>query len=324
MTGTRPWRTSSKRGDAERPAVVVGVAVGVDQGADRPLAAMGAVEGQRGGGGFGVGQGVDDDDAALAFDDRHVGQVDAADLVDTGRDLEQAVGHVQARQTPKAGVHLRRRLLAGEEGVVVEVPDQLAAGAAHHPVRQRRDMPAPGIGEVGRVVEGQFPQHRLVGGGRRSGGGLRRAGHGGLLRWLSGRGREAAACQWRPPRSNSAIRTPSQGKLALTHNAAPEGVLLGEVSGEFGRRLGKRLEPVVADRPLDRLAAGDAAQIRCDAVLQRAPAPRQGRRSRRRSAPSRSGSPARPWSAPPAPRRCAAAGRCRARVSCLRGRGASR
>ncbi|GAA3167024.1 hypothetical protein GCM10020001_110600 [Nonomuraea salmonea] len=88
---------------------------------------MAAVELERGGGAFGGDERVDDDDAALALDEGHVRQVEAAYLVDTLGDLEQALLGAQLRLPPEAGVR-GAWAVAVEEGVRVVVPDDLAVG----------------------------------------------------------------------------------------------------------------------------------------------------------------------------------------------------
>lgn len=102
---------------------MIGVGVREDDGRDRPLAAMPMVEIKRGTRALDRGQGVDDDDAAVALDQRHVGDIEPAYLVDAGHDLEQPVLHVEPRLPPQARIDRRRRLLSGEKAVGLETPD---------------------------------------------------------------------------------------------------------------------------------------------------------------------------------------------------------
>ncbi|MNR13200.1 hypothetical protein D3C85_1295950 [compost metagenome] len=82
--------------DAFDAAIMVDMTVVVDHRQHRLFRAMRVVEIECGTRGFGGHQGVDDDESGLAFDDGHVGQVDAADLIEALRDLVQTVRHVLA------------------------------------------------------------------------------------------------------------------------------------------------------------------------------------------------------------------------------------
>ena len=94
------------------PAEVIDVTVGEDDRRHGPVAEVLARQRDRGGGRLPDGERVDDDPARLALDQRHVGDVVAAHLVDAGHDLEQAVLPVQFRLAPEARVHaLRARRL---------------------------------------------------------------------------------------------------------------------------------------------------------------------------------------------------------------------
>ncbi len=120
--------------DAARAAEVVDVAVRVEQAGHRPLAAMLAVERQRGGRRLGGDQRVDHEDARVALDDRHVREVEAAHLVDALGHLEQAVDRVQLPLAPEARVH-RLRAVRVEEPVGVRVPDDAPVGRRGSPRR---------------------------------------------------------------------------------------------------------------------------------------------------------------------------------------------
>ncbi len=140
--------------DALGAAEVVDVAVAVDEPGDRALAPVLAVEGQRRRRGLGRDQRVDDDDPLLALDDVHVGEVEAAQLVEAGRDLEQAGDAVEQALAPEAGVDGVGRL-ALEEVVGLEVPDRVAALAGHGRRLEAGDQPPSRLGEVLVVGERQ-------------------------------------------------------------------------------------------------------------------------------------------------------------------------
>ena len=141
-------------------AVVVGVAVAVDHRGHRPVAAVGAVEVEAGAGHLGGDERVDDDHPALALDEGHVGEVEAAHLVDALGDLEEAVVEVQARLAPEARVDGGRRLRAGQECVVAQAPHHAALRVLDLDLGQGRHEAARGVLEVPRVVERQRLERR--------------------------------------------------------------------------------------------------------------------------------------------------------------------
>ncbi|MNJ38148.1 hypothetical protein D3C77_329890 [compost metagenome] len=71
------------------------MAVGVDHRHYRFLRTVSVVEVKTGLGHFSGHQRVNDNQPGVAFDDCHVGQVEAANLIDPFGDLEQAVVEVQ-------------------------------------------------------------------------------------------------------------------------------------------------------------------------------------------------------------------------------------
>ena len=151
--------------DAQHAAEMVGVGMRDDHGRHRFVAQVLARKGQRRGRSFLGGQRVDDDPAGLAFDQRHVGNVKAAQLVDMVHHLEQAEVGVELRMAPQAGVDGVGRG-AGEEVVGVEVFQHRAIG--------QRDL-ARGLGDEAAL--GVFEV--LLVGQRQVFGELRIGGHGG-------------------------------------------------------------------------------------------------------------------------------------------------
>ena len=134
---------------------VVDVAVRVDHGGDRAVAAVLPVEADRGGRGLARDQRVDDDDAPVALHDGHVREVQSADLVDATGHLVETVFRHQLGLPPQARVDGVGS--GGGEGLApgVGVPD-------HPPVRpvdraggEGTDETAIGVGEVGGVGERQ-------------------------------------------------------------------------------------------------------------------------------------------------------------------------
>jgi hypothetical protein len=119
-------------------------------------------------------QRVEDDEPGISLDDRHVGGVEAADLIDPIGDLEQAVRQVEPGLPPQAGVNRGRRPLAVEEPIGAEIPDDAAVGRLEADVWQRRDEAAARNFEVLSVSERQLlariVMHRLGDRGRFLGG----------------------------------------------------------------------------------------------------------------------------------------------------------
>ena len=151
-----------RRGDAQRAAKVVGVAVREDDARHRLVAQVLAREGQRRGGTLACGERVDDDEARLAFDQRHVGDVEAAQLPDAVGDLEQPDLRIQHRVPPQARVDGGWRL-AVDELVGIEVDQHRRAIGRQDLALWARDQTTLGVLEILRVVELEFGRHLLVG-----------------------------------------------------------------------------------------------------------------------------------------------------------------
>ncbi len=143
-------------------AIVVDMTVGVDHRRHGLIAAVCAHKLQGRGRRLGRGEGIDDDQSPLALDERHVRDVESAHLIDSGRDLEQAVQGVEPGLAPQAGID-RVRLLPIQKGERGHGP-----GAADSRVRNGADEPAAGVGEIGAVIGrqtgGQSPMGRQCGG----------------------------------------------------------------------------------------------------------------------------------------------------------------
>ena len=138
---------------AASAAEVRSVRMGIDQTGDRTVAAVLAVELQGRGGGLRADERVDDDDAVVALDQRHVGQVQAAGLVDTVGDLVQALPAHQPALPPQA---LVRGLgaVSGQESVGLGVPDHPAVVPRDLRRVERGDETTVGIGEVLVIIHG--------------------------------------------------------------------------------------------------------------------------------------------------------------------------
>ena len=95
------------RHDAFYAAKMVHMAVGVDDGRHVQVGGLWAilpVQGQGAFGAFDRDQRVNDDQAARAFDDGHVGHVEATHLVQAGAHFKQAVVVIELGLAPQAGV----------------------------------------------------------------------------------------------------------------------------------------------------------------------------------------------------------------------------
>ena len=89
---------------APSAAPMVRVRMGEDHGADWPLPAVLVVKLHRGPRALDRGQRIHHDDAALALDQRHVGDVEPAYLIYARHHLKQAMMHVEPRLPPQAGI----------------------------------------------------------------------------------------------------------------------------------------------------------------------------------------------------------------------------
>ena len=106
---------------------MIDVAVGVDDGDDRPIATMSAVERQRGRRRLGGDQRIDDDYPGVTLDEADVGQVQTADLVNALHHLIESLFGAQLTLPPQAGMYRAGRV-AGKERVRVVVPHHTAVG----------------------------------------------------------------------------------------------------------------------------------------------------------------------------------------------------
>ena len=135
--GDRPPLRLIGADDAEGAAEVIGVGVREDQRGDRPVAKLLAREGHRRGRALSAGEGIDHDPPGCPLDQRDVGDIEAAQLVDAVGHLEQPDLRVEYRVPPEAGVHGRRCLTFHErEGIEVlehraVVRDELARRTRH-------------------------------------------------------------------------------------------------------------------------------------------------------------------------------------------------
>ena len=138
--------------DAQHPAEVIQVGVGVDDRGDGPVTPVVPVQGERRRSDLGRDQRVDDDDPVVAFDQRHVGHVEAADLVDAVGHLVQALLGRELGLPPQARVD-RVRAVRVQEPPGVHIPDHAAVRGLDDHRLQRADEPPVGVGEVSAVAQ---------------------------------------------------------------------------------------------------------------------------------------------------------------------------
>src|SRR5262249_20771923 len=98
---------------------------------------------------------VDDDQRSVALDDRHVGYVEAAYLIDAFGDLEQAVNGIELRLPPQARIDGVGRSVLLQELVSLHVPGGPGSGARDQGVGQGADEAAHRVVEILSVGEGQ-------------------------------------------------------------------------------------------------------------------------------------------------------------------------
>ena len=140
---------------AARAAPVIGMGMGEDHRGNRTPAAMLEIQLHRGARALDRGQRIDHDHAAVALDQRHVGDVEPAHLIDAGHHLEQAVVHVEPRLPPQAGVDGRRRFLVGQKSVRLEAPDRTARFRGNLRILAGAEKSARGVVEIARVGKRQ-------------------------------------------------------------------------------------------------------------------------------------------------------------------------
>src|SRR5262249_3531998 len=142
-------------------APVVGVCMGVDDGDDRSSWTMLIVQVQRGLRGFHREKGVDHDQSRIAFQNGHVGKVDAANLINPVDDLEQPVLMVELRLPPEAGIdRVGRRFV--EERIILLAPDHTPVRSGYEGVGQRSDEAARGILKVVLLVERELRKDGMI------------------------------------------------------------------------------------------------------------------------------------------------------------------
>ena len=142
-------------------AEMIDMGVAVDHRDDRFARAIGVVQIQRRPGGFGHGQRIDDDQPVVTFDDGHVGQVEAAHLIQLGADLEQTGVGIELGQSPQARIDRFRRLVFGEEIIGIDVPDDFAGSVLDLTLEGCDQAFADGF-EIGAVAERQGLQDGSV------------------------------------------------------------------------------------------------------------------------------------------------------------------
>ncbi|MNE34890.1 hypothetical protein D3C80_1286280 [compost metagenome] len=126
--------------------VVIDVAVVVDHRQHRFLRPMLVIQVECSAGGFDSHQGIDDDQASLALDDGHVGDIDPADLIEALGDLVQPVCHRFPGLFPQARVDRCRPVGGLQELIPLEAVDHLAIGAKCLCLRDAGDKTAMDIG----------------------------------------------------------------------------------------------------------------------------------------------------------------------------------
>ena len=135
---------------------MVHMAVCINHRHHRPLWPVLVIQGQRRSGHLGRRERVNDDQSGVTFQNGHVGQIHAANLVNTVTDLEQAGDHIEAGMSPQTGVHTVGRLLMSQETIGLQVPDRAAVGAQNTFGRQGCDQSPTRIVKRTVIVQGQM------------------------------------------------------------------------------------------------------------------------------------------------------------------------
>src|SRR5262249_37767910 len=128
-------------------APVVGVCMGVDDGDDWSSWTMLIVQVQRGLRRFHREKGIDHDQSRIAFQNGHVGKVDAPDLINPLDDLEQPVLMVELCLPPEAGIdRVGRRFF--EERIILLAPNHIPVWSGHKRFGQRSNEATRGVLKV--------------------------------------------------------------------------------------------------------------------------------------------------------------------------------
>ncbi len=136
-------------------AVVIHMAVAVDHGGDGALAPVSPIEVESRASRLDRDQRVDDDEAPVALDKRHVGNVETAHLVNAICHLVQTVVHVEACLTPQAGIDRGGSRLVSQEGILAQAPNHTALGVLNLNIGERGDKPAACVVKILGVAKGQ-------------------------------------------------------------------------------------------------------------------------------------------------------------------------
>jgi hypothetical protein len=119
------------------------------------------VQVQRGLGRFHREKGVDHDQSGIAFQNGHVGKVDAPNLINPLDDLEQAVLMVELRLPPEAGIdRVGRRSF--EERIIFLAPDHTPVRFGHKRVGQRSNEAAGSVLKVVLFVKRELREDGII------------------------------------------------------------------------------------------------------------------------------------------------------------------
>ncbi|SAD19725.1 Uncharacterised protein [Enterobacter cloacae] len=136
---------------------MIDVAMGINNGNNRTFAAMLNVKIHARFSRFRRQQRIDNRDPLFALYNRHIRQIEVADLVDAFRDLKQTANIIQLRLTPQARVDgIRRFLPFFDKSVFLGVPDNGAFFVFNHRGWQRGNKAFVRISEIGLIKEGQL------------------------------------------------------------------------------------------------------------------------------------------------------------------------
>src|SRR5262245_19203823 len=135
--------------------------MGVDDSDDWSSWTMLIVQVQRGLSRFHREKGIDHDQSRIAFQNGHVGKVDAPNLINPLDDLEQPVLMVELRLPPEAGID-RVGCRFFEERIDFLAPDHMPVRSGHKRVGQRGNESARGILKVVLFVERELREDGIV------------------------------------------------------------------------------------------------------------------------------------------------------------------
>jgi hypothetical protein len=112
--------------------------------------------------GLGTEQWINENEASVPLNDGHVGDIEAANLIDPFGDLKQPMLQIQLPLPPETGMNRGRNVLRLQEMVGSKIPDGLTIGSLNSGIWQRRDKTSLNCLKIVSVLKGQGRKRALI------------------------------------------------------------------------------------------------------------------------------------------------------------------